>query len=211
MLGNFDPIAIGLVKSLGKPEANVTGVLIAPAGTLAGKKLELLKEAVPRATRIAFLTHEDPGLRAQEKETQAAATALGVTLPLTRLRGGDYEGAFAAIVAGRPDALFVAASSYFVRDQKRIIELAARHRLPAMYEWPAQVEDGGFMSYGGDLSRTTRRVAEYVDRILRGARPGELPVEQPTELQLVINLKTARAIGLTVPPSLVARADRVIE
>ena len=211
MLGNFDPVAIGLVKSLAKPEANVTGVLIAPAGTLAGKKLELLKEAVPRATRIAFLTHEDPGLRGQEKETQAAATTLGVTLALTRLRGSDYEGAFAAMVAGRPDALFVAASTYFVRDRKRIIDLAARHRLAAMYEWPEQVEDGGFMSYGGDLGRTTRRVAEYVDRILKGARPGDLPIEQPTAFQLVINLKTARALGLTVPPSLIARADRVVE
>ncbi|HEX6080104.1 MAG TPA: ABC transporter substrate-binding protein [Methylomirabilota bacterium] len=211
MLGNFDPIAIGLVKSLGKPEANVTGVLIAPAGTLAGKKLELLKEAVPRATRIAFLTHEDPSLRTQEKETQAAAKALGVALPLTRLRGDDYDGAFAAIMTGRPDALFVAASTYFMRDRKRIIELAARHRLPAMYEWPEQVEDGGLMSYGGDLGQTTRRVAEYVDRIFKGARPGELPIEQPTKLHLVINLKTARRIGLSVPPSLVARADRVIE
>ena len=211
MLGNFDPVAIGLVKSLAKPEANVTGVLIAPAGTLAGKKLELLKEAVARATRIAVLTHEDPGLRAQEMETQAAAAALGVTLALTRLRGDDYEGAFAAMMAGRPDALFVAASSYFVRDRKPIIELAARHRLPAMYEWPDQVEDGGFMSYGADLGRTTRRVAEYVDRIFKGARPVDLPIEQPTELQLVINLKTARALGLSVPPSLIARADRVIE
>jgi ABC-type uncharacterized transport system substrate-binding protein len=211
MLGNFDPVAIGLVKSLAKPEANVTGVLIAPAGTLAAKKLELLKEAVPRATRIAFLTHEDPGLRGQEKETEVAAAALGVTLALTRLRGTDYEGAFAAMMAGRPDALFVAASTYFVRDRKRIIELAARHRLPAMYEWADQVEDGGFMSYGSDLGQTTRRVAEYVDRILKGARPGALPIEQPTELQLVINLKTARALGLRVPPSLVARADRIIE
>jgi len=98
-----------------------------------------------------------------------------------------------------------------VRDRKPIIELAARHRLPAMYEWPDQVEDGGFMSYGADLGRTTRRVAEYVDRIFKGARPVDLPIEQPTELQLVINLKTARALGLSVPPSLIARADRVIE
>ena len=179
MLGNFDPVAIGLVKSLAKPEDNVTGVLITPAGTLAGKKLELLKAAVPRATRIAFLTHEDPGLREQEKETQAAAAALGVTLALTRLRGDDYEGAFAAMVASRPDALFVAAASYFVRDRKRIIELAARHRLPAMYEWPAQVEDGGFMSYGGDLGRTTRRVAEYVDRIPRAPGPATCRSSSP--------------------------------
>jgi putative ABC transport system substrate-binding protein len=211
MFGNFDPVATGLVKSLAKPEANVTGVLIAPAGTLAAKKLELLKEAVARATRIAFLTHEDPGLRPQEKETQAAAATLGVTLLLTQVRSSDYERAFAAMVADRPDALFVAASTYFMRDRKRIIELAARHRLPAMYEWPDQVEDGGLMSYGSNLSRTTRRVAEYVDRIFKGARPGDLPIEQPTELRLVINLKTARALGLSIPPSLIARADRIIE
>jgi len=209
--GNFDPVALGLVKSLAKPGANVTGVLIAPAGTLAGKKLELLKEAASRATRIAFLTHEDPGLGLQEKETQSAAAALGITLLLTRVRGADYEGAFASIAAARPGALFVAATTFFMRDRKRIIELAARHRLPAMYEWPEQVEDGGLMSYGSDLSGTTRRVAVYVDRILRGDQPADLPIEQPTEFQLVINLRTARALGLAVPPSLVARADRVIE
>jgi len=208
--GNFDPIALGLVKSLAKPGGNVTGVLIAPAGTLAGKKMELLKEAV-RATRMAFLTHEDPGLALQEKETQSAATALGITLLLTRVRGNDYEGAFAAIAASRPEALFVAATTFFMRDRKRIIDLAARHRLPAIYEWPEQVEDGGLMSYGSDLSGTTRRVAVYVDRILRGDQPGDLPVEQPAEFQLAINLRTARALGLALPPSLVARADRVIE
>ena len=208
--GNFDPIALGLVKSLAKPGGNVTGVLIAPAGTLAGKKMELLKEAV-RATRMAFLTHEDPGLALQEKETQSAATALGITLLLTRVRGNDYEGAFAAIAASRPEALFVAATTFFMRDRKRIIDLAARHRLPAIYEWPDQVEDGGLMSYGSDLSGTTRRVAVYVDRILRGDQPGDLPVEQPAEFQLAINLRTARALGLALPLSLVARADRVIE
>jgi putative ABC transport system substrate-binding protein len=208
--GNFDPIALGLVKSLAKPGANVTGVLIAPAGTLAGKKMDLLREAV-RATRMAFLTHEDPGLALQEKETQSAATALGITLLLTRVRGNDYEGAFAAIAASRPEALFVAATTFFMRDRRRIIDLAARHRLPAIYEWPEQVEDGGLMSYRSDLSGTTRRVAVYVDRILRGDQPGDLPVEQPAEFQLAINLRTARALGLALPPSLVARADRVIE
>jgi putative ABC transport system substrate-binding protein len=210
-LGNIDPIATGLVKSLARPEANVTGVLIAPAGTLAGKKLELLKDAVPRASRIALLSHEDPGLRAQEQETRSAAAALGIALPVTRVVGGDYERAFTALAADRPDALFVGASTYFMRDRKRIIELAARHRLPAIYEWPEQVEDGGLMSYGSDLAATTRRVAEYVDRIFKGARPGELPVEQPTELQLVINLRTARALGLSLSPSLLARAGRLIE
>ena len=210
-LGNFDPIAIGLVQSLARPEANVTGVLIAPAGTLAGKKLELLKEAVPRASRIALLSHEDPGLRAQEQETRSAAVALGIALPVTRVVGGDYERAFTTLAADRPDALFVGASTYFMRDRKRIIELVARHRLPAIYEWPEQVEDGGLMSYGSDLSVTTRRVAQYVDRIFKGARPGDLPVEQPTELQLVVNLRTARALGLNLSPGLLARASRVIE
>jgi putative ABC transport system substrate-binding protein len=210
-LGNFDPIAIGLVKSLARPEANVTGVLIAPAGTLAGKKLELLKDAVPRASRIALLSHEDPGLRAQEQETRSAAAALGIALPVTRVVGGDYERAFTALAADRPDALFVAASTYFMRARRNIIALAARHRLPAMYEWPEQVEDGGLMSYRSDLAAVTRRVARYVDRIFKGARPGDLPVEQPTELQLVINLRTARTLGLNLSPALLARAGRVIE
>lgn len=132
-------------------------------------------------------------------------------LLLTRVRGSDYEDAFATMAAGRPDALFVAATTYFMADRKRIIELAARHRLAAMYEWPEQVEDGGLMSYGSDLPRTARRVAEYVDRILKGAAPGDLPIQQPTELQLVINLRTARALGLSLSPSLITRADRVIE
>ena len=211
LYGNLDPVAAGLVTSLAKPEANVTGILIAPAGTLAGKKLELLKEAVPRASRIAFLAPEDPAIRSQVQETQQAASSLGITLLVTEVREGDYERAFASIVAERPEALFVAATTYFVRDRKRITALAATHRLPAMYEWPMHVEDGGLMSYGSSLAGTTRRVAVYVDRLFKGARPGDLPVEQPAEFQLVINLRTARALGLTLPPSLVARANRIIE
>ncbi|HSL51468.1 MAG TPA: ABC transporter substrate-binding protein [Candidatus Deferrimicrobiaceae bacterium] len=188
LYGNLDPVAAGLVKSLAKPESNITGVLIAPAGTLAAKKLEILKEAVPGATRIAFLAPPDPGIKLQVQETQQAAATLGIKL-----------------------AIFVGAHTFFVRDRKRIIALAATHRLPAMYEWPTHVEDGGLMSYGSSLAGTTRRVAVYVDRLFKGARPGDLPVEQPAEFQLVINLKTARALGLTLPPSLVARADRIIE
>jgi len=211
LYGNIDPVAAGLVTSLAKPEGNVTGVLIAPAGTLAGKKLELLKDAVPRATRIAFLAPEDSAIRLQVQETQQAASSLGITLLVREVRGGDYERAFALITAARPEALFVAATTFFVRDRKQIIALAAKHRLPAMYEWPEQVEDGGLMSYGSSLTGTTRRVAVYVDRLFKGARPGDLPIEQPAEFQLVINLRTARTLGLTLPPSLVARADRVIE
>jgi putative ABC transport system substrate-binding protein len=211
LYGNLDPIAAGLVKSLAKPEGNVTGVLIAPAGTLAAKKLELLKEAVPGAARIAFLAPADPGIKLPVLETRQAAATLGITLAITEVQAGDYVGAFAALAAERPGALFVGAHTFFVRDRKRIIALVAKHRLPAIYEWPEHVEDGGLMSYGSSLAGTTRRVAVYVDRLFRGARPGDLPVEQPAEFQLVINLRTARALGLTLPPSLVARADRVIE
>ncbi|HSB41262.1 MAG TPA: ABC transporter substrate-binding protein, partial [Methylomirabilota bacterium] len=211
LYGNLDPVAAGLVKSLARPEGNVTGVLIAPAGTLAAKKLELLKEAVPGATRISFLAPADPGIKLQVQETRQAAATLGIRLTVTEVQAGDYDRAFAALAADRPEALFVAAHTYFVRDRKRIIALAAKHRLPAIYEWPEHVEDGGLMSYGSSLAGTTRRVAVYVDRLFKGARPSDLPIEQPAEFQLVINLRTARALGLTLPPSLVARADRVIE
>jgi putative ABC transport system substrate-binding protein len=211
LYGNLDPVAAGLVRSLAKPEGNITGVLIAPAGTLAGKKLELLKEAVPGATRIAFLAPADPGIKLQVQETQQAAAALGIKLVITEVRAGDYDRAFAALAAARPDALFVGAHTFFHRDRRRIIDLAAKHRLPAIYEWPEQVEAGGLISYGSSLGGTTRRVAVYVDRLFKGARPGDLPIEQPAEFQLVINLRTARALGLALPPSLIARADRVIE
>ncbi|MGH7384133.1 MAG: ABC transporter substrate-binding protein [Candidatus Rokuibacteriota bacterium] len=211
LYANVDPVAAGLVKSLAKPEGNVTGVLIAPAGTLAAKKLELLKEAVSGTARIAFLAPADPGIKLQVQETRQAAGALGISLTVTEVRAGDYERAFAALAAERPEALFVGAHTFFVRDRKRIIALAARHRLPAMYEWPEQVEDGGLMSYGSSLPGTTRRAAVYVDRLFKGARPADLPFEQPAEFQLVINLGTARALGLTVPPALLARADRVID
>ena len=211
LYGNIDPVAAGLVKSLARPEGNITGVLIAPAGTLAAKKLELLKEAVPGAVRVAFLAPDDPGVRLQTQETQLAAAALGVRLAVTEVRARDYEGAFAGMASSRPEALFVAGHTFFVYDRKRIIELAAKYRLPAMYEWPEHVEDGGLMSYGSSLAETTRRVAVYVDRLFKGARPGDLPIEQPAQFQLVINLRTARALGLAVPPALIARADRLIE
>jgi putative ABC transport system substrate-binding protein len=211
LYGNLDPVAAGLVKSLAKPESNITGVLIAPAGTLAGKKLEILKEAVPGATRIALLTAADPGIKLQVQETRQAAATLGIKLTVTEVQAGEYERAFVALAAERPEALFVGAHTFFVRDRKRIIALAAKYRLPAMYEWPTHVEDGGLMSYGRSLARTTRRVADHVDRLFKGARSGDLPIEQPAEFQLVINLRTARALGLNVPPSLLARADRIIE
>ncbi len=211
MFDNLDPVAAGFAASLARPGGNLTGVLIAPDGTLAAKKLELLKEAVPRAARIAFLVPDDPNSRPQVQEVQKAAASLGVELLVVEVRGDDYERAFASMVTEKPRALFVGASTFFVRDRKRIIQLASKHRLPAIYEWPDQVEDGGLMAYGTSRSELVRRAAVYIDRIFKGAKPGDLPIEQPTKLELVINLKTAKALGLTLPAALVRRADRVIE
>jgi len=211
LFGNFDPLANGLVSSLARPGGNVTGALIAPDGTLAGKKLELLKSAVPHATRIAFLAPADPAIRAQVQETRDAAEVLGIELVVVEVRGGDYAQAFAVITSRRVHALFVGAHTYFVRDRKQIIELAAKHRLPAIYEWREQVADGGLMTYSTSLYGINQRLASYVDRILKGAKPGDLPIERPTRFELVINLKTAKALGLTIPQTLLLRADEVIQ
>jgi len=212
MFGGSDPVAAGLVTSLARPGGNITGILILPGDTLSGKKLELLKEVVPQAARIALLAPaDDPRFRPAAQEAQKAASALGIKLVVVEVRGGDYPRAFATIAAERAAALFVAAIPSFARDGKRIIELAARHRLPAMYEWPTQVEDGGLMSYGSAPNALFRRVASYVDRIFKGTKPGDLPVEQPSTFELVINLRTSKALGLTIPPTLLQRADRVIE
>jgi len=212
-LSNVDPVAAGIVTSLSRPGGNVTGVLIAPEGTLAEKKLDLLKQLVPRATRIAVLLPDDPGvgMKLQIKEAQKAAVSLGIELVIVEVRGGDYKKAFGAIAARQCAALLVGAHSRFLRDRNMIIELAATHRLPAIYEWPQQVKDGGLMSYGANDTDTYRQVAVYVDRIFKGALPGELPIQQPSKLELVINLKTAKALGLTIPQPLLLRADEVIE
>ncbi len=191
-------------------EGNVTGALIAAEGTLAAKRLELLKDAVPRATRITALFHE-ADRQAQVQETQKAAASLDIRLAPVEVRGGDYERAFGSILAERPAALFVSGSSFFVQDRKRIIALAATHRLPAIYQWPEQAREGGLMAYGSSLPEGYRRVATYVDRILKGAKPGDLPIEQPTTYALVINLKAANALGLTIPQSVLIRADEMIQ
>jgi putative ABC transport system substrate-binding protein len=212
MFGNFDPIALGLVDNLARPGGNVTGVLIAPDGTLAGKRLELLKQAVPQAMRIGLLIPPgDESIQRQVLETQAAAKALGVELRVVAVRGDDYAAAFGELARERVAALVVGSHQYFVRDRVRIVELAATHRLPAVYEWREQVAAGGLMTYSTSLLGTYQRLAAYIDRIHRGARPGELPVERPTKFELVINLKAARAIDLVVPQSLLLRADEVIE
>jgi len=212
-LGSLDPVAGGLVASLARPGGNVTGVLITPEGTLAVKKLEVLKEAVPGATRIVLLVPDDPGIGMQQQlqEVRKAASSLGVELTVVDVRGGDYDRAFITIAAARPQALLVGAHSFFVRDRKKVIELAAKYRLPAIYEWPLQVKDGGLMSYGASDVETYRQVATYIDRIFQGAKPGDLPIWQPSKLHLVINVKTAKALGLAIPPPLLLRADEMVQ
>jgi putative ABC transport system substrate-binding protein len=205
-----DPVRKGLVVSLARPGGNITGVSLVAAGTMAAKRVEILREAVPRARRIALLSW--PGMdSAQVKEAEQAARTLKTETVLVEVRNGDYEGAFSTLAAERADALFVLSSPLLNRDRKRIIALAARHRLPAIYEWGESAEDGGLLAYGAEGRDLNRRVAAYVDKILKGAKPGDLPIEQPTAFELVINLKTAKALGLTIPPSLLARADQVIE
>jgi putative ABC transport system substrate-binding protein len=211
MYANVDPVAARLVTNLARPGGNITGVVIAPGGTLAGKKLELLKEAVPGATRIALLAPMDPYFSRQIQEAEKAAVPFNVTLSVVEVRDRNYERAFAAVVAARADALFVGANAQFYVDRTEIIGLAAKHRLPAIYEWPEQGEDGGLMGYGTSIAGLSRRAATYIDRIFKGANPGDLPIEQPEKFELVINLKTAKALGLTIPPSLLQRADQVID
>lgn len=208
--GNFDPVATGLVPSLARPGGRATGVLISSDGTLSAKRLELLRDAVPGANRIAVLAPDDPGAALQLEEIAKAGVAAGVATPVVVARDRDYERAFREIVATRPAALFVAAHTFFVRDRQRIIALANRHRLPAIYEWPEQADDGGLMAYGANLALMYRRIAEYVDRILGGTRAGDLPVIQPSTYELVVNLEAARTIGHTMPASLLQRADRVV-
>jgi putative ABC transport system substrate-binding protein len=206
-----DPVSRGYVASLARPEGNLTGVTLASGTMLASKRLELLKAALPQAGRIAVLTTSEPGSSTQVQEAQKAASALGVTLVVVEVQGTDYERAFATMAAERTDALFVLASTIFNRDRQQIIARAAQYRLPAMYEWREQVEVGGFMSYGSSVVALSRRVAAHVDKILKGARPADLPVERPTKFELVINLKTAEALGITIPPLVLFQADEVLK
>ncbi len=212
MFANVDPVALGVVDQLGKPVGNLTGVLISPDGSLAAKRLWLLGEAVPQARRFALLAPEtDPAFSLQVRETMAAAAAAGFTLDVAGDRRGDYQRAFEDMIARGTEALVVGSHSFFVRDRRTIIDLAARFRLPAIYEWAEHVRDGGLMSYGASLTERYQRVARYVDRLLKGAKPSDLPFEQPSVLRTVINLKTADALGLRLPDTLLARADEVIE
>jgi putative ABC transport system substrate-binding protein len=213
VMGNAaDPVGTGLVASLARPGGNITGLSDFNLGVVT-KRLELLKEVVPSASRVAVLLNPtNPTNPLQLKEIQAAAPALGATLlPLEAKEPDDIDRAFAAIRKERPGALIVIGDPMLGSNATRIAELAVKSRLPAIYGTQPNVDAGGLMSYGTNFDDLYHRAASYVDKILKGAKPADLPVEQPTKFELVINLKTAKQIGLTIPPNVLARADRVIK
>src|SRR5262249_32694183 len=207
-----DPVGLGLVASLARPGGNVTG-LANFTSELAGKRLELLKEVVPRVSRVAVLWNPDaPSSTLRMRGTEAAAPSLGIKLqPVDVREPNDFEHAFAALKKDRADALFPLRSPLISSQVKRIVELAAKNRVPGMYDASEFAEAGGLMSYGTMLADLDRRAASYVDKILKGAKPADLPVEQPTKFEFAINLRTAKQIGVTIPQSVLFRADKVIK
>jgi putative ABC transport system substrate-binding protein len=210
--GVADAVGTGLVASLARPGGNVTG-LTSISAALGGKRLELLKVVAPKASRVAVLYNPaDPSNVLVLKELQESSRALGLTLHPLAVRGpGEFEGAFAAMTREHAQALFVAAGVLTTEHRKPLVGLAAKSRIPAMWGERQFVEAGGLMSYAVNFYDEIRRAATYVNKILKGTKPADLPVEQPTTFELVINLKTAKALGLTIPPSLLGRADEVIQ
>jgi len=208
-----DPVALGIVDSLARPGGNITG-FTRLTRELSGKRLELLKEAVPGISRVGVLWDADaPGPAIAFKEYEAAARALKIQLVSLEVRGPnpDSEGAFQAGAKGRAHALITIVNPVLLRYPKRIADLAMKNRLPSMHELGQYVEGGGLMSYAANVVDQYRRAATYVDKILKGTKPGDLPVEQATKFELVVNAKTAKALGITIPQSILVQADRVIE
>jgi putative tryptophan/tyrosine transport system substrate-binding protein len=207
-----DPVELGLAAGLARPGGNVTGV-ISLIGPLTVKRLELLKQLFPRASRVAILRDPDNRSSASSlRAAESAAKSLGVVVQGFGVRGpGELDAAFVAMKRARIDAVILGENTAFIADRRRIADLAVTHRLPMMVAAKEYAEAGGLVSYGTDYPDLFRRAATYVDKILKGAKPGELPIEQPTKFELVINLKTAKALGLTIPQSLMQRADEVIQ
>jgi putative ABC transport system substrate-binding protein len=207
-----DPVATGLVASLARPGGNITGLsTMAPA--VVGKQLEMLKQVVPDASRVAVLWNPaNPGNAPQLREAEVAAKTFGLRLqPLEARNPNDFDGAFVMMTRQQAGGLIVLVDAMFNEHRTRIADLAAKGRLPAVYGLPEHAEAGGLMAYGASRPELFRRAATYVDKILKGAKPADLPVEQPTKFELVINAKTAKALGLTIPPSVLLRADQVIQ
>ena len=207
-----DPVKAGLVESLARPGGNVTGITNLETD-LGGKRLELLKEAVPKVARVAVLYDPAvPAARQVKDDLPVAARAVGLTIQPWEIRvAEDFERVIAALNKERPDGLYASSSLVITANGKRIADFALKNRLPSVYASKEAVDAGGLIYYGADLADSYRRVAYYVDRILKGAKPADLPVEQPTKFELVINLKTANQIGLTIPQSVLYRADKVIK
>jgi len=211
--GGSDPVEIGHVESLARPGGNITGITTL-SSELGGKRLELLKEAVPKLVRVAVLY--DPAAQISVLELKesvpVAARALGLTVRSWEVRAVDgFEKVFAAINKERADGLYILTGSSFIRSNvRRIAEFALKSRLPSVYGTREYVDSGGLMSYGADIADSYRRVAYFIDKILKGANPADLPIEQPTKFEFIINLKTAKQIGLTIQPNVLARADRII-
>jgi len=215
MVAVIDPVRNGLVASLARPGANITGITFEVTREQAGKNLDLLKEVVPTISRVAILrnpsisTHID-----YSKEAERAAKVLGVTIQfaeMTAPNDNNLEKALRTVVDERANALVVTPHPFFIDRRQQIINFAAKHKLPAVYGSSGLVDDGGLMSYGPSGQDTWHRAAWYVDKILKGTKPADLPVEQPKKFELIVNLKTAKQIGLTIPPNVLARADRVIK
>jgi putative ABC transport system substrate-binding protein len=211
-VGAGDPVGIGLIASLSRPGGSVTGISD-QANELSPKRLELLKEVVPKADRVAVLWNaDDRAMTMRYREIEKAAHVLGVTVqPLGVREPEDFELAFSTMTRERPDALLLVTDALTNLNRKRVIDFAGARSIPAMYEYGFLVRDGGLMSYGPDFDDMLRRAAVYVDRILKGSKPSDLPVEQPNRYYLLVNLKTAKALGLTIPQSLLLRADEVIQ
>ena len=207
-----NPVSVGLVASLNRPGGNMTGIYVLSA-ELDAKRLDLLKEAIPRVSRVAVLANPaNPNTAGALKDLEGAAQALRVKLHVLEVRERQgIDDAFAAMARTRAEALLVMTDTLFLAQRERIVDLAAKHRLPGIFGWREFAEAGGLLSYDTSLADVYRRLATYVDKILKGAKPGDLPVEQPTKFEFVINLKTAKALGLTIPPPILFRVDRVIE
>jgi len=212
VFGAGDPVGTGLVASLARPGGNLTGISDVSA-EVTPKRMELLKQSAPRLRKVAMLWNaDDLGMTLRYRASETGAQALGISVQALGVREpNDFEQAFAAMKSDMPDGILMVSDALTLLNRKRVFEFAAAHRLPAVYEDDRYVRDGGLMSYGPDQSESFVRVAALVDRILKGAKPAELPFEQPTRFRFVLNLKTAKSLGLEVPPTLLALADEVVE
>jgi putative ABC transport system substrate-binding protein len=213
MFLGIDPVGSGFVGSLARPGGNITGLTTTAGPEIYGKQLQLLKTGFPRIARVGILLNRSgPAYAKLLQETETATRALGLHMQVVDVSDpGDVDRAFAALTTARPDAIYVPLDSLFYQHRERLAQLVAKTRLPAMWGAREHAEAGGLMAYGTDLDDLARHAATFVDKILRGAKPAELPVEQPTKFALVINMKTAKALGLTIAPSLLVSADQVIE